>query len=46
MTANALKGDRDKYLQAGMDDYVSKPFQLEQLRAVIVRHLPEGEKTE
>lgn len=35
MTANALKGDRSKYLAAGMDSYVAKPILLDDLRKVI-----------
>jgi PAS domain S-box-containing protein len=39
MTANAMKGDEERCLAAGMDGYVSKPFQAEQLFATIDRVL-------
>ena len=38
MTANAMKGDRESYLAAGMDDYVSKPIDKNRLFAAIARH--------
>lgn len=37
MTANAMKGDRETCLAAGMNDYVSKPFRAEELRKVLQR---------
>jgi len=42
MTANALSGDRDACLSVGMDDYVAKPIQLEDLRRAITRWLSQG----
>ncbi|HZW22746.1 PAS domain-containing hybrid sensor histidine kinase/response regulator [Noviherbaspirillum sp.] len=36
MTANAMPGDREKCLVAGMDAYVSKPVELDDLRSVLV----------
>jgi CheY-like chemotaxis protein len=41
LTANALSGDRQKCLDAGMDDYLAKPYTAEQLHAKLVRWLPE-----
>jgi two-component system sensor histidine kinase/response regulator len=41
LTANAMAGDRELCLNAGMDDYVSKPLQVQELFAAIERvHLP------
>ncbi len=37
MTANAMQGDREKCLEAGMDDYLSKPTRIEDLRLALER---------
>jgi CheY-like chemotaxis protein/HPt (histidine-containing phosphotransfer) domain-containing protein len=40
MTANAMQGDRDKCITAGMDDYIPKPVRPEMIQAVIERLAP------
>ena len=37
LTANAMQGDRERCLAAGMDDYVSKPVKLHEIEAAIRR---------
>ncbi len=40
LTANAIRGDQERCRAAGMDDYLSKPFETSDLRAALERHLP------
>lgn len=42
MTAHALAGDREKCFQCGCSDYIAKPFQTEELIAVVNRNLVSG----
>ena len=41
MTANAMSGDRQRSLEAGMNDHITKPIDPEQLFDVLLRWLPE-----
>jgi signal transduction histidine kinase/CheY-like chemotaxis protein len=43
LTANALQGDKERYMREGFDDYISKPVNLDQLRHVLQQHCSQPE---
>jgi len=40
LTANALTGDREKCIDAGMDDYITKPIEADKLEEILQKYLP------
>lgn len=40
LTANAIKGAKEKYLEEGFDDYISKPISTEELDRILMENLP------
>jgi PAS domain S-box-containing protein len=45
MTANAMQGDRERCLAAGMDDYISKPVRIDDIKAALERSGPPRART-
>lgn len=41
LTANAIVGDKERYLKEGFDDFLSKPILLDKLEKMILKYLPE-----
>jgi signal transduction histidine kinase/DNA-binding NarL/FixJ family response regulator/HPt (histidine-containing phosphotransfer) domain-containing protein len=44
ITAQAMEGDREAFLKAGMDGYVTKPVDLDEVLLVLARHAPPGKR--
>jgi CheY-like chemotaxis protein len=38
MTAHAMKGDKEKFLDAGMNDYISKPINVDEFMSIIKKY--------
>lgn len=41
LTANAVVGAKERYLEAGFDDYLSKPIEVEKLEEKLEKYLPD-----
>ena len=46
LTANAMQGDRELAVAAGMDDYISKPVKMHEIAAAIRRHFGKSTKVD
>ncbi|BBN58483.1 ATP-binding protein [Hydrogenovibrio marinus] len=43
LTANAMKGDKERFLMAGMDNYLPKPINIDDLKSVLMEYLPSNQ---
>ena len=41
LTANALKGDRERFLAEGMDEYASKPIEVDVIKSLLKKYFPD-----
>ena len=46
MTTNAMQGDKEKCINAGMDDYISKPIKISELQEKTIKWILKGNRSE